>query len=733
MVKIDLTSWIKKIIKFEKHKALSVGVVLLCSILIAILAERGYTFLTMIRMGDDGTQIITGGFTAINAYRFLLFFSGAFFILIHFIIKIEIFYDYIYRYRYLLAIVIFALLVINRIHFSSIGMYNVHIQPGLGSEFSEPIFGLLRAIRSDEWLVTTPIQLSAQFEPDPFGHFNQIARGTATENMPNGMAINLATLAFPMSIFYLFGVEYGVSARWVGMLIITFMVTFEFAYIISGKSRLLGLVGACLITFSPFFQWWSYVFFIPAGIGTLVCLYYFINSTGKIKKVLLSLGLTIFFSQFIVTLYPAWQVPAGYLFLGIAVWIVADNWEQVKKTDKYGYTVLGLTVVFIAAVVGTYLYASREYITGVSNTLYPGQRIDTGGGGFSWNVNRMISGGVFAPVSAIRSFIYTNVCEFGGMYSLFPIPIIFVSILMIRKRIFDLLSVILITFTFLIGSYVFIGWPEGLARITLMSFSASARATDVMLLAQMFIFIRVMSRFSKPSIENEEFINLKKLIYSSATAMVLMYFVERFSRSTLETSLGFTFLMVTTFGITAIIYGIYDFQRNKKVFRLACLYLIAISATTWITIHPIMRGLDAIYSKPLSEKVQELAHDTDEKWISLHGIVGSSFLIANGASTISSANFYPNLELWHKLDPDKHYEYEYNRYAVITVGLTHENTSFVLRNVDHLHINFSVYDLETAGVKYIHSPVPLSNYNDIIFTLLYNEGGARVYSVSYQG
>jgi len=161
--------------------------------------------------------------------------------------------------------------------------------------------------------------------------------------------------------------------------------------------------------------------------------------------------------------------------------------------------------------------------------------------------------------------------------------------------------------------------------------------------------------------------------------------------------------------------------------------MVFISAATWITIHPVTRGLDAIYSKPLSVKISELADDHNEKWISLDGVTGPAYLIANGASTINSTNFYPNLELWYKLDPDKSYEHIYNRYANISVALTIDETSFSLLHADHILLNLSLHDLEKAGIRYIHTREPINESDGLGFTLLYNEGDALIYSVSYAG
>ena len=752
-VKTKLTS----IMRIEKRRVLSLVIVVVCSFIVALAMERVYSvgrtyIFGTIRgfLAGTGNLILYPEISMMTVYRTVILFILTFLLLMHFIIKIKVFYDIVFKYRYAIAAAVLLLLIANKIHFSSVAMYDYHIQPGYGSEFREPVFGWARPIRSDEWMVSTPVELSAQFPPDPYGQINLIARGTETENMPNGMAIGLATLAFPLNIFYLFGAEYGVSARWAGMLILTFMVTFEFAYIISGKNGLLGLVGACLITFSPFFQWWSYVIFITAGMGALVCYYYFINSGTMIKKILLAFGMVVFMSLFIVNLYPAWQVPAGYLYLGFAVWFTITNWDRVKTLKKLDYAIFGAAVLLIAAVVATYLHGSREYIAGISNTIYPGARHDSGGSlGFLDAMNRVMNGGVYSPMSVRRGFIYTNHSEFGGMYALFPLPLLFLSYMMIRKRTIDLLSIILIGYTVFIGSYVLIGWPTWLSAITLMANSASTRALDVVLYAQVFLLIRAMSQFSgEPDDELSgkdtsrdyayKIARRRKenllLLSAVAVAVLMTVIVISFSAVTFTTDLGTPFFVVTFIGFAIVIYSLFDRQRSRELFTAACLYMIMISTATLMMVHPVMKGLDAIYSKPLSAKVQELAQDPDEKWISLNGIVGSSFLIANGASTISSTNFYPNLDLWHMLDPNRHYEYAYNRYAVITVGLTNEeNTSFELYHLDHLHIHFSVYDLEKAGVRFIDTPAPLGNYTGINFELLYNEGGSRIYSVSYEG
>jgi len=729
-----IKSGFENLLRFKNHKVLSVVIIVLFSLVVSLTAEMALSIILGGRRAGANLAYIIESYTLISLYRSVFVFIVLMFVLTHVIVNIRVFYNLLFKYRYVVAVLIFLLLVIGRIHFSSVSMFAFHIQPGYGTELTMPIFGTPNAIRSDEWAVTTPILLSAQHGPEPYAHYNFIARGAATENMPFGMTFNLATLAFPLSIFYIFGVEYGFSARWVGMLIMTFMVTLEFMHIVSGKKRLFALAGACVITFSPLFQWWSYIVFIPAGLGTLVCFYYFLQANSKVKRLLLSLGITIFLSMFINNLYPAWQVPAGYLYLGLAIWIIADNWGSVKKLDKFDWGILGLTVVLTAAVVGTYLHAASEYVYGISNTIYPGVRHRTGGGiTFSNFTNRMMNGGIFGPMATERAFVHTNHSEFGGMYTLFPIPLLFAVFMMVRRKTVDLLSVILIGYSVALGTYVYFGWPEWLARATLMSFSMTSRALDVLLFAQVLLFARALSWLPA---EKKELCKRANVI-AAACAVVIsagltgVAMAFGFNTVTFTYPIGLMYFLITFVGIAFVLYSIFTFLHNKKVYLAACVYLVVISGMTWMNIHPVMIGLDAIYSKPLASVVSELAVDKNERWISLdHVFYGPSFLIATGAPTINSTQFYPNLELWHTLDPDRNYEEVYNRYAHVSVELTAGNTGFELWHADHILLRLSYHDLSTAGVRFIHTTEPLESNDIVEFTLLYYEGGSRVYSVS---
>ena len=669
-----------------------------------------------------------------SIYKIIFLFFIIFFILIHIIINIKLFYDYIFKYRYIVAIVIFAILVINKIHFSSVGMFEYIIQPGLGTEFNKPIIGKPKLIRSDEWFVSTPIVLASQFAEKPYGKYTNVLRGTRTDNNPLGIYINFATISNPLKLFFLLGPEYGLSASWIGILLITFMVLFEFMYIISKNNRLLAVTGSCLITFSPFFLWWSYTVFITTGIGTLVCFYYYINSEKIIKKILLAIGVLIFFTLFILSLYPPWQVPSGYLFLGLAIWIIKEKWENIMKFNKFDWIIISSILILIFLVILAHLSASKEYIKSITNTVYPGARNDSGGNlSINYLLNRMMNGGLFSPISAYKTFSNTNISSFGGFWTLFPIPILFTLFIMIKNKKYDLLSIILILYSIIIGSYVFIGWPDWLAKITLMSQSTSYRAIDVVLLVQVILLITSLSRLKDENIRKRSYYDFYLFLFSVLISLLLVTFASNNAKTTFIEPISSYYFIFIFIGLALVTYSIFNFKQNKKIFISACLYLIILSIANGYVFFPVMKGLDVIYSKPLSKKIKELSVNINEKWISLGSRWGTSqYLIANGASTINSVNFYPNLELWYKLDPERKYEFIYNRFAHIVIEFTTKDTSYEMVHEDHFKLNLSYEDLIKTNVKYISTPYVLYDYENIKFNLLYDEGGSMIYEVKYE-
>lgn len=160
------------------------------------------------------------------------------FLCLHFFVSIEKMYNFIFSKRWIIAGFLLLFLVCNKYHGDSLAMYDATVQQGLGSEYVQPVLGKARAIRSDEWVVDTPINLSTRYLDNPYGKFNNIIRGTDTIN--TNILNPITALSNPIGlikagIIKFFGYEYGYSFGWYAHIFLTFLLQIELFMILSKK------------------------------------------------------------------------------------------------------------------------------------------------------------------------------------------------------------------------------------------------------------------------------------------------------------------------------------------------------------------------------------------------------------------------------------------------------------------------------------------------------------------
>ena len=262
-----------KIKKFFKSKQ---------NILITILSIVISIILTL-RIRNDRIEL--SDLKTINIWLFLLVLIFVIYLFSHFIFKIKDIYNFIYKKRYILALIILIILVLGKFNGSSIGIWDDQIQPSRSFE-TNTIIGDNRVIRSDEWLVNTPYAISQKY--NDYEYYNDLARATDTD-MYSSIFVpikDILILARPFNIGYLlFGEEYGLSIYWYGRLILLLLITFEMCMLITDKKKLPSLIGAILITGSPVVSWFYSNYIVDLLISGQLCLL-MLNSllTTKNKK-----------------------------------------------------------------------------------------------------------------------------------------------------------------------------------------------------------------------------------------------------------------------------------------------------------------------------------------------------------------------------------------------------------------------------------------------------------------
>ena len=670
----------------------------------------------------------------INISLFILILSFTSIIFSFLIFKPKKIGNFIYKFRYLLSIFILIVLVLGKFNGSSIGMWNKVIEPN--NNINNTLIGTNREIRSDEWLVNTPYAISQQY--NDYKYFNDLPRGSKTDMFSTIFVPikDILIVSRPFNIGYLlFGEEYGLSFYWFGRFILLLLVTFEFMMLLTNKKKLLSLGGAVLIAGSPLIQWYYSNYIIDLLISGQLCLLMFNNylSTKKIPlRILYSILIGWSFSWFALTLYPAWQIPLGYMYLAFAIWIFVKNFKNNKHINNY--LLLTISITIIALLIYRYLSLGLDTMNIIMSTVYPGAR-NSFGGGDNVDIIHFIY-----PISMFFGIAdYKNPCESATTYSLFPIPIIISIIYLLIngiKRISKkgkvkkdenhttLLLILLTIISIYLTIFTLTEIPAVLAKLTLINMCIPKRIVQIVGIICSYMLIILVGKINIKNI----WLRLSTLILIVPTSYLILKI------GSLEKPWYLTDIKYYTALILLVLVTYFFINSCKKWNEyILSLLLIFVGAINIIYVNPINIGTKVLHEKDTAKEIQRIVkEDKNAKWISIDEFLLGNYVISNGGKAINSTNIYPNLELWKKIDPDKKFEDIYNRYAHVVFEITEEKSSFKLVQMDMIMINLNYDDLKTLDIKYMISNKEIyfiDSYQDKIKNI-YHKDNIWIYKYS---
>lgn len=659
-------------------------------------------------------------FEPFSIIRFVIVFCLLCFLFSFFVFNRKKELDFIYEKRYILGISLFFILVLFGFHGSSISLYNQVIQPNYNLKNANPIFGTSRTIRGDEWAVTTPTILS-QTKND----FNVNSRilNANSRNVtlyPKVVAKTIASIATPNQLGFLFlPTEQAFSFSWYFGYFLLFFVSFELLMLLTKKNKFYSLTGSLLITFSPVVQWWEAWNIIAYGELAIVLFDKFLKQKKLIWQIMLSILIGIIGCCYIMCLYPAWQIPYGFLFLILCIWLMKQN-KDTCNIWKILMLVAIILVLIAIIIVPLFIHSYDIYLL-ISNTSYPGKRLSTGGEGWQNLFNYFIV--------IFNSFKESsNAPEMSQFISLYPIPIIMgINYIISNKKKYkkDFLLVALTLLSILLTIWNYVTLPEWLAKISLLSMSTVNRCNVVAGFICFILLIYCLSNYEKDIIKKSS--KYQNLIIAILTTLFGIYVVKvHYGDYVTNKFILFDILFYVPVIFMCLL-------NHKKLNKLAIGVLAFIILIFGITVHPLNIGLKSIYDKPISKEIKRLEKvDKNANWATIGtAYYMSNYLVANGADTLNSTNFYPNFQLWDKLELEKDKEI-YNRYSHLLIDLTKEKTSLKLNYEDQIELSLSSNDVCKLDLDYLLTTGKnLEEYSNkkVNFSEIYSKDGILIYSV----
>ena len=161
-------------------------------------------------------------------------------VFLHFIIKLNTMYEFLYKNRYKFACAFLLFVMIGKYSGSSITSYNIYIQPGIDTGRYHTLLGIARQARSDEWASSTDYILSQGVGENKFEYYQDSLRGAKTDmfTLINAPVLDVLMLGKPFQIgFLLFGNSMGLSFYWYVRLVAMFLGAFELCMIVTNKNK----------------------------------------------------------------------------------------------------------------------------------------------------------------------------------------------------------------------------------------------------------------------------------------------------------------------------------------------------------------------------------------------------------------------------------------------------------------------------------------------------------------
>lgn len=622
--------------------------------------------------------------------------------------------DKIVKYRFIIAIITFILLVAFKIHGSSIGAWNRYTSELIDPTEKSILIGKNREIRSDEWSVQSTYYMAQAMSDEfyPLYNTNIMDDGLNMILAYNAPVANLSILGKPFNWgFLLLGKEYGLSWYWAFKTIALLLLAFELSMILTKNMKGLSLIASFWITFSPAIQWWfmqhvgDTIFFTLA---IIVFFYKYVENIDKNKWSKLGFSLMFAFSAigFALVIYPAFQVPLAYLIL-VFMSIIYFGIFKKPKLSKDDYIFILIIVLIIGIVLGQFLLTSMDAIKATLETVYPGKRVSIGGGVELFRYAEFMIN-AYIPFKDIN---YLNNCEVSSFINFF-IGAVMVLFIAIKKKVKDIeIGIALFIVSLLQFIWTIIPFNESIAKITLLSYVPTER------MMLMFSFTSMLlSIWAIGVIFREKIVSPSVGALIAVTNFVIYSFLIFKSPYRGYVSLKYLAILFAIY----LVINISIFTKLKRVFFGMMAVVIFMSG---MTVNPIVKGVGAIYNKTLSKAIIEIEKsDPDSIWLAEGDGAKGEFIYANGAKAINGTHFYPAISTWKKLSKNYDDEIVYNRYAHIRIKLTNDDTKFTLENPDAFRIDLNVDELKNLNIKYIVTKNDLSDIlseNNIKFKELY--------------
>ena len=565
---------------------------------------------------------------------------------------------------------LFLLLTVLGISGSSMGSFDRFVlgdTPGV-------IAGTARTVRSDEWLWQSQSTLIQKQDGFPAVN-DRIGLGEDMTMVLDVPFRNVYTIFKPQNLsFFILPLNMAFAAKW-WFIAMVLMLGFYFLMdtLFPGK-RLIIALGAVLLLFNPYVQWW-YQSITLLSIGWALWAAYFSiklfsDKTSTKKLALHGLGLAYVIVCFILLLYPPFQIPVAYVAGSlVAGYLYYRYFVQKKslKADGLRWLAFAAALVLAAGISGIFYESHKQVIHTIKDTAYPGVRNVKSGeysgvkDGEGINMQTTFSAPTLYKLQKTGDAGHypQNQSEASRIVvlNLLLLPFIVVYIFQkprAQRKLADylLLSTGVVGLLFSVRLFTpFFNLPY---KLLLFSQVENERLPIgfAALCAVQLVLIGVLA-FQKRSIK-------------SLVAIALVVFAICFDASMMVADkypgfIGHLGVLAVSAAVALAAFLI----LHRRYFAIGLGLFVAFNLASSLFVNPLYDRGEPKSLQSMADAISSHYKD-DKNWVMADDFALENVPLVAGEHSLSGIQVYPQLKLWEKLDPTHKDIVAYNRYAHVT-------------------------------------------------------------------
>ena len=521
------------------------------------------------------------------------------------------------------------------------------------------IWGHPQPIRSDEWLVFSPLAIAQANHAPSFPVINKNIGDDGQNMLIVGMAgapvAHISAFSKPATWgFHLFDLKHALSWYWWFPIFGGLFSLWAVFSLISPNHWRIGFLVSLIFCSSPYVTAWSYW---PAYAALFPSLMLYssvsiLRTSNNVARIGWAIMLGLSSAGFVLLLYPPWQVSLGYLFLFLGVGIVLRDklHSNFNLFRLFSFSLsLGLAIVILW---NWWLDAEPAIIT-MMNTIYPGHRTSETGG--SLTVTGLLRG--FTNIITLYRMdgSYSNQSEIASFYYMFPSLLVLFGVRLWEKKIgyTHWLLLLFLTFT---ATFMLVGIPKEFATLSLWERVPVKRADLALGLAYILLVGALLVPTTARSYVYKIPVRCFAAIASLMWSLVVVYAISKMPHESLSgfsPGISLAIFLFILFGSWWLAIGEY---RKFLVLNLA------FSFATVLPFNPMTVAPNTV------TPVADFAEDRSRVLVA-NTQIPAMFLLASGKPVSNGIFYYPQKMMWNRLDPDGSQANIYNRYQHLIFSL----------------------------------------------------------------